>query len=165
MPLAYVLAWVGVYSLPRRMFNIGGDNGIEPWILLAIFFIGLPLFLRFILKQNGFFGDTLKAIVYGSVFLAIPFVILIHSEDNEELKKYGVQTTGVIDKAWLVTQKNRGSTWSVKAKYVVNGICYHTTTQDDDNKTLQYGDTVVVIYSSKTPEMSEIKELKEYYKK
>lgn len=164
LPTSYVLAWVSIYFLPRRIFNVGGDNGAESWILFAVFFFGLPLLLRFILKKNGIAGVKLKAIVYGSVFLAIPFVLFLDSEDNEELKTNGVQTVGVIDKAWLRTQRRQTPTWSVQATYSVNGTSYRTSTKEDADKTLQSGDTVVVVYSSKTPEISEIKELLEYYK-
>ena len=162
-PAVYISAWVIIYFLPRRMFHIGGDNGAEPWITFALFFFGLPLLLRFVLKRNGLTGDKLKAIVYGSVFLTIPFVFFISAEDNEELKTYGVQTKGVIDKAWLRTQRNQTDTWSVQATYSVNGKIYRTSTKADRDETLHLGDTVMVIYSSRTPEMSEIKELTEYY--
>jgi hypothetical protein len=164
LPASYVVAWVSIYFLPRRMFNLGGDNGVEPWILFLVFFFGLPLLLRFILKKNGIAGNKLKGIVYGSVFLAIPFVLFIDSEDNEELKTNGVQTVGIIYKAWLRTQLRRAPTWSVQATYSVDRTTYRTSTKDDADKTLQSGDTVVVVYSSKTPEISEIKELLEYYK-
>lgn len=56
LPALYVLSWVGIYLLPRRMFNVGGDNGPDSWILFAVFFFGLPLLLRFILKRNGIAG-------------------------------------------------------------------------------------------------------------
>jgi len=164
LPTCYVLAWLIIYFLPRRMFNVGGDNGAESWIIFGVFFFGLPLLLRFILKRNEVTGDKLKAIVYGSVFLAIPFVLLISSEDERELKRYGLQTTAVIDKAWLRTQRGRTPTWSVQATYKVGGTIYRTSTKDDADETLQTGDTVTVLYSSKTPEISEIKELLDYYK-
>ena len=164
LPTCYVLAWVIIYFLPRRMFNVGGDNGAESWILFGVLFFGLPLLLQFILKRNEITGDKLKVIVYGSVFLAIPLVLLISSEDERELKRYGLQTTAVIDKAWLSTQRRRTPIWSVQATYRVGEIVYRSSTKDDADETLQAGDTVTVIYSSKTPEICEIKELLDYYK-
>ena len=67
LPTSYVLTWVVIYFLPRRMFNVGGDNGAESWILFGVFFFGLPLLLRLIgtrllflkKKKIGFYNFNL----------------------------------------------------------------------------------------------------------
>jgi hypothetical protein len=94
-----------------------------------------------------------------SVFLGIPFGIWLGIQSDKELLDNGIQTTGIIYKSWNLRRKSRADVWSVRAKYIVNNKYYRTSTKDNLEKTLFEGDTVTIIYSSKTPQMSEILEL------
>ena len=163
LPVAYLSSWLALYLMPRRIFSVGGDNSVGPWFIFGIVFLVLPALLRLILIRNGIAGDKLKGIVYGSVFLAIPFGLVLKSESKNELEMYGIETVGIIDEAWIRNPRKRSSVWSVKATYYVKGKEYHTSTKDDVDRVLKDGDTVTVIYSLKTPEMSQIKDLIQYY--
>ncbi len=165
LPILYISFWIILYKLPRGMWYDGGDNGIEGWLIGIIGFLILPFLLFKSLRKIGLSKEPSKALAYSSVFLMIPFVLLIGSEDNKEMEFFQEETIGIVNKAWMMNRRKRRSTWAVQAKYRVNGEIYQTSTKDDIDKILSLGDTVTIIYSSKTPQMHEIKELKEYYGK
>lgn len=102
-------------------------------------------------------------IAYASVFLIIPFAIWLGTQSARELKNNGSETYGIIHKAWYSRQKSKADVWSIQAKYLVNNKLYYTSTKQNPNKTLFVGDTVTIIYSKSTPQMSEILELIQEY--
>ncbi|MCJ8165420.1 hypothetical protein MKJ04_11250 [Pontibacter sp. E15-1] len=164
LPTLYIVGWLVMYSYPRRAFHVGGDNGFEGWILYFSMFLVLPFLLYQSLKINGINIKALKGLAYGSVFLAYPFSLLIDSEEQEDFEIYKKETIGTVSEAWMRKQNKGDSIWSVQVNYEVEGETYRTSTKDDVDRTLNIGDTVTVSYSSKTPEMSKVKELLDYYK-
>ena len=165
LPILYISIWVILYNLPREIYHVGGNNGIEGWLLGITTFLILPFLLFKTLRRNGFSKDSSKGLAYGSVFLMFPFVLLIQSEDDKELEIYQKETIGIINKAWMMNRRKKKSIWAVQAEYKIEGKTYQTSSKDDKDMTLSLGDTVTIIYSSKTPQMHEIKELKQYYGK
>jgi hypothetical protein len=143
-----------MYSYPIRAFHIGGDNSFEGWILYISMFLVLPFLLYLSLKRNGINIKASKGLAYGSVFLAYLFSLLNDSEEQKDFEIYKKETIGTISEAWMIKQYKGGNIWSVQAKYEVGGKSFQAATKDDINRTLNIGDTVTVIYSSKTPEMS-----------
>ncbi|KAA5827793.1 hypothetical protein FPF71_02855 [Algibacter amylolyticus] len=95
-----------------------------------------------------------------SVFLGIPFGLFLSFQSECELEEYGKMTYGIIDEAWLFIRKSRTDVWSVRAKYKVGNKTFYTSTKENSEKTFFEGDTITIIYSEKTPQMSEIVELK-----
>lgn len=161
--MVYVLIWVSLYFVPRRVYHVGGDNNLEPWILFAVFFIVLPLVLYSALRSYNIAAKTRTLAAMASVFLVLPFVWITSTVDDQELSQYRKETTGIIVKAWLNDKRKQSDIWSVQAVYHVNGRRYQTPTNEDRDRTLENGDTVSVVYSSRTPEISEIRELQVYY--
>jgi hypothetical protein len=127
------------------------------------FLFAFLLFLYTILKRNAVSANAAKLSALSSIFLALAFTIIISHEDAKELTTYRKETIGIINKSWLKTYRRRSAVWNVQATYAVNGVRYQTASKDDKDETLMYGDTVTVVYSSRTPEISEIKELLEQY--
>jgi len=132
----YISIWILLYFLPRTYMHIGGTDGITPWLLFATIFFLLPYLL--------YTGIIKKGI-----------------NPKEKYKKY---ESGIITDTNITSRKS-GSVWTVQATYKVNNKILKTSFKRDKNKTLLKGDTINIIYSSKTPQMSEIKELIEYYGK
>lgn len=86
----------------------------------------------------------------------MPFGLFLNLSAQQELKEYGVKTHGTITKAWLWVRRSRTDVWSVQATYKVGDKIYRTSTKENPEKSLFKGDTVMVIYATKTPELSEI---------
>jgi len=104
--------------------------------------------------------SILQALALSTVFLGIPFGIYLSESADNEIAEYKRSTVGVINKAWL--DKRGGSeVWSVRATYKVDGESYSTSTKENRDKTIFLNDTVTIIYSKKTPQMSEIHELEQ----
>lgn len=163
--ILYLIGWVLLYCLPRRFYNVGGDNGYEGWLLFIIMFIILPFILYNALLSFKFKTEVAKCIALVSIFFTLPFVLIIDKEDTAELDSFKTETIGIVSKAWIVKRKRRSPVWNIQAIYDINGKSYRTSSKYDKDKTLALGDTVTIIYSSKTPENSEIKELINYYNK
>ena len=147
-----------MFLIPKEVFYSG--EGIMRWIVYAGIFILLPYILFKSLELTSFSKKTRKGVAYLSLFLGIPFGLWLNTQKEKELNENGKITYGIIDKAWLVVRKSRTNVWSVKAKYIVENKIFHTSTKENPEKTLIIGDTVTINYSEKTPQMSEITELK-----
>ena len=159
LPLIYIIIWASIiFITPKEVFYSG--EGIVRWIIYAGIFILLPYLLFKSLESTSFSQKTRKGIAYLSVFLAIPFGLWLNNQSEKELKENGKTTYGIIDKAWLVVRRSRTDVWSIKAKYIVGNKTFHTSTKENPEKTLFVGDTIRINYSKKTPQMSEIIELK-----
>ena len=78
------------------MFHVGGDHGIEAWLIGIIGFLVLPFLLFNILRKNGLSEEPSKGLAYGSVFLMVPFAFLIQSEDDKELEIFQKETISSI---------------------------------------------------------------------
>ena len=162
LPILYISIWVILYCLPREIYHV---QGIEGWLLLITIFLILPGLLFKILRRNGFSEDSSKKLAYGSVFLIFPFMLLIVFEDDKELEIYQKETIGIVNKTWIMNQRRKRSNRVVQAEYKIEGKTYQTSPEKDEDMILRFGDTVTIIYSSKTPQIHEIKELKQYYGK
>lgn len=165
LPILYISIWLILYNLPRRFFYVGGDNGIEGWLIALTTFLILPILLFQIASRNGITLELSKIIAYGSVFLIFPFIFFMQSEDQNEMGVYKKEIVGIVNKAWMMNRRKKNPIWSVQAKYEVEGKVYQTSSKEDKDKTLNLGDTITIIYSAKNPQMSEIKELKKHYGK
>lgn len=163
IPIIYLSTWILMYILPRKVFHVPSSAGVEGWLVFFLIFFILPLLLFIFLITMGVSSENSKGFAYGSVFLAIPFMLLIKYEDDIEMEKYKLETTGVVSRAWIRKQKNRSRIWNVQATYQVSNRSYTTSSKNDEHMILSVGDTVTILYSSKTPEMSQIKELVDYY--
>jgi len=161
LPLFYLVCWIIVYLLPRKLFHISGIGG---WLIFIIFIFLLPFCLYKILLRNGLKKENSKGFAYFSIFFIIPFMLFVEKEDKIELKKYRKETIGVINKASMRSRRKSSKIWKVNAIFKVKNKKYQTSSKDDKDKILSIGDTVLIIYSSKTPEINEIKELTDYYK-
>ncbi len=162
LPITYLGLWVFLYFLPRSYFHVAG-NGFEGFFLFATFFLVLPYLLYLSLGINGIEKVKAKNGAYSSIFLMIPFCLLIHSEDHTALAANSLTTKGTITKAWMAIQQKQQPIWTVQASYRVKGIPYQTASQADKEKTLQLGDSVTIIYANGTPKISQIEELQIHY--
>lgn len=159
LPLVYIIIWISIIFLtPKEVFYSG--EGIMRWIIFAGIFLLLPFILFKSLELISLSKKARKGIAYLSVFLAIPFGLWLNTQSAKELEENGKITYGIINKAWLVVRKSRTDVWSVKAKYTVGNKTFYTSTKENPEKTLFVGDTIRINYSEKTPQMSEIIELK-----
>jgi hypothetical protein len=156
-PCFYILGWIGLFSLPNNIFHEG--EGILRWLPFLLIFIVFPSILFKALEKLNLEEDLKLTIAIGSVFLGIPFGIIMGEIADKEIEIYGEETTGIIEDAWLMTRKSRSSIWAVNAKYIVNGKNFKTSTKENKERTYTKGDTITIIYSKKTPQLSEIKEL------
>tara|TARA_B100001179_G_scaffold227394_1_gene209877 strand:- start:1238 stop:1678 length:441 start_codon:yes stop_codon:yes gene_type:complete len=139
---------------------IYSGEGIMRWIIFGAIFFILPYLLYKSVEKTELTKKVKKGIAYLSVFLGIPFGLFLNSQSERELNNYGKETYGIIDKAWLLVRRKRTDVWSVRAKYNVGNKTFYTSTKENPEKTLFAGDTITIIYSEKTPQMSEIMELK-----
>ncbi len=157
--ILYFFVWSSILFLtPKDVFYSG--EGIMRWIIFGAIFFLLPYLLYKSIEKTTLTEKAKKGIAYLSVFLGIPFGLFLSSQSERELKDYGKVTYGIIDEAWLLVRKNRNDVWSVRAKYSVGNKTFYTPTKENPEKTLFKGDTITIIYSQKTPQMSKIKELK-----
>lgn len=158
-PLTYILIWLSViFFTPTEVFYSG--DGILRWIVFSGIFLMLPYLLYKSLELTSLAKKTRKGIAYLSVLLGIPFGLWLNAQGEKELEENGKLTHGIIDKAWLVVRKSRTDVWSVRAKYTVGDKIFYTSTKANPEKSLFQGDTITIIYSETTPQMSEIMELK-----
>ena len=159
IPIIYVIIWISIiFITPKEVFYSG--EGIMRWIIYGGIFLLLPYLLFKSLELTSFSKKTRKGIAYLSIFLGIPFGLWLNVHSENELKENGKITYGIIEKAWLIVRKSRTDVWSVKAKYIVGDKTFHTSTKENPEKTLFVGDTIRIKYSEKTPQISEIIELK-----
>ena len=158
-PFFYLAIWfIILFILPKDIFYSG--SGIMRWIVFGAIFLILPYLLYKSLELTSLVKKVRTGIAYISVFLGIPFGIWLGMQSDMELKNNGKQTYGIIEKAWIVKRKSRADVWSVKAKYSVDNKLYYTSTKENPEKKLTIGDTITILYSKTTPQMSEILELK-----
>jgi hypothetical protein len=159
LPIIYVIIWISIIFLtPKEVFYSG--EGIMRWIIYGGIFLLLPYLLFKSLELTSFSKKIRKGIAYLSIFLGIPFGLWLNIHSEKELKENGKITYGIIEKAWLIVRKSRTDVWSVKAKYIVGDKTFHTSTKENPERTLFVGDTIRIKYSEKTPQISEIIELK-----
>lgn len=159
----YFFGWLVLFILPNRFYYQQGDSQLVVVFLMC--FLALPTILFFALKEFNISDKNVKTITYASGFLVIPFIFFIKSEGQNELENYQKETKGLVTKAWMHSRYKKIAAWTVNVRYVVNNETYKISFKKDRNKILSRGDTVTIIYSSKTPAISEIKELEKYYKK
>jgi len=163
--ILYISIWIMLYFLPREFMHVGGKDGIEPWLIFGLTFFILPFILFKILKDCQIKHEQAKGWAFGSVFLIAPFIMLINKEDKIEFEKYKTENIGVITEAHVVHRRKRRSIWNVQAEYKIGGELFKTSYKEDEDKILTKGDTVTILYSSKTPQLSEILELINHYEK
>ncbi|WP_106795172.1 hypothetical protein [Aquimarina sp. Aq78] len=157
-PLLYLLIWGCIlFGLPKEVFYSG--EGIMRWIVFGGIFFILPYVLFKSLELTSLAKKTRSGIAIASVFLGIPFGLWLGIQSKAELKSNGNTTIGIIKKAWMVKRRNQADVWSVQAYYNVNNKPYKTSTKENPEKSLSKGDTVTILYSKTTPQMSEILEL------
>ena len=162
----YISIWLLFFIGNRFLFHNGYEieiNKVVGFAFALIVFLIMPYLLNKILKDYEIGDGKRKALVYGSLFLIIPFVLLTEFHTENELELYNKKTIGTVNKDWVFNRKGRKYR-SVQAVYKVDGKAYFAKTEDSQN-ILRIGDTVTVIYSSETPGMSIIKEIREYSKK
>ena len=150
----YVLYWLFLYyGLPREIYHMG--HGLLRWFPAISILLILPILFFYIVRRTI---ATLFAMILAanSVFLAIPFTLIMGAEDGKEFNKNNLETNGVITKS---VYDKRNSKWNVFATYYVDGRKYTTSAKEDKFGLLQMDDEVTIIYSTKVPQMSKIKEL------
>jgi hypothetical protein len=91
---------------------------------------------------------------FGSIFLLVPYGILVGQLDDKRLSDKSEQTKGIVYEKWSTKRKPL-----LRAKYKVNNKIYETFSKTDYNDLLAVGDTVTIIYWTEYPELSKIKEL------
>ena len=150
-----------LYNLPRRVFHT--NNRLEESIIGITALFILPYLFYFIARKNKVNKESSEILAYSSILLFFLFLFIIYLEDKKELEIYQKETIGIINKAWRPRSRRSYSDYQVQASYIINGKLYQTTSREDEDRILTYGDTITIIYSSKTPENCKIKELEEYY--
>ncbi|MFT6983803.1 MAG: hypothetical protein ACJAUD_002583 [Crocinitomicaceae bacterium] len=157
-PTLYIGTWLIImFLLPKEVFYSG--TGFLRWVVYGIIFFILPYLLYKSIKKTGLSQNMVTAITFASVVLGIPFAILLGFRAESELLDHGTRTKGIVTKAWKAQIKSRQDQWLVQAKYLVDNQYYLTSSKNDDHRTLIVGDTVTVIYSQQTPQLSEIEQL------
>jgi len=157
-PSLYIGTWLTILFLfPDEAFYSG--TGILRWVVYGLILSLLPFFIYKSLSPTHIVEKAKVTITFASVFLGIPFAIYLGNRAESELLIHGNRTQGIIVKAWETHYKSQQDEWLVQAKYRVGNKYYQTSSKTDDNRTLSEGDTVTVIYSERTPQLSEIQEL------
>lgn len=159
-PTLYIGTWLTILFLIPDEVHYSG-TGLLRWVVFGSIFLMLPFLLNKSLAGTLLPENARVAITFASVFLGIPFAIWLGNRAESELLQNGNRTQGIIVKAWEAHYKSRQDEWLVQAKYRVGNEYYRTSSKTDDNRTLFEGDTVTVIYSERTPQLSEIQELAE----
>ena len=160
LPILYISIWAMMLILPRGFFLSEGVSTIMGWGDFVIVFLFLPFLLYLALKKNGVSKNLSKGIVYGSLFLFIPYIIFIGFIEEKEIQQFRKETIGITIHTYMVRYKRGRTLQNIQVKYKVGGKEYQTTAADP-NEIYNVGDTVTIIYSTKTPEISRIKELME----
>lgn len=157
-PILYIGTWLTILFLIPNEVHYSG-TGMLRWVVFGLIFFILPFLLYKSLTPISIPENARVAIIFASVFLGIPFAIWLGNRAETELLQNGNRTQGIIVKAWEQHYKSRQDEWLVQAKYRVGNKYFRTSSKTDDKRTLSEGDTVTVIYSERTPQLSEIQEL------
>lgn len=159
LPLLYLAGWVFLYQLPRGLYYKDGGLASPASMLIALMLFVLPFLAYIIFSGNAYPRRRAKELAFGSLFLSIPFMLLIKYQDTSRFYVERETVRGIISKAELVPRYKKQDVWSVKAKYKVRGRFYETSFRADPKRTLSRGDTVWIDYTPKTPENSKIRGL------
>jgi len=151
---AYVTFWILI--IPDRLpYFIIYDKSRVVLLIFGLLLMFVPPYILF--KVLTEFNVDIKkkwGVTFGSVFLLIPYGILIGQLDDKRLSDKSEQTKGIVYEKWTTKRKPL-----LRAKYKVDNKAYETFSKTDYNDLLEVGDTVTIIYWTEYPELSKIKEL------
>jgi hypothetical protein len=104
-------------------------------------------------KKKGWYPVLIMA---GFLILLFSWIFYSHKKGKNEIDKHYANTLGVI----VENNKEAHSSWNVKVKYKVNGICYahHFSSTDWCQEGRCLGDSVKIEYSSRNPNIARIVE-------
>ena len=151
---AYVTFWILI--IPDRLpYFIIYDKSRVVLLTFGLTLMFLPPYILFKILTE--FNVNIKkkwGVTFGSIFLLIPYGILIGQLDDKRLSDKSEQTKGIVYEKWTTKRKPL-----LRAKYKVDNKAYETFSKTDYNDLLDVGDTVTIIYWTEYPELSKIKEL------
>jgi hypothetical protein len=116
--------------------------------------IGLPFLLYHILTEFEINQMAGKGIAYTSIFLLVPYGLWTGEIDDKRLGENNSHTWGIVYDKW----RSKGKPL-LRAKFKVDNKEYVTFSKTDHYDIFSIGDTVTIIYWTKDPELSKIKEL------
>jgi hypothetical protein len=150
----YVTFWILIIpdSLPYFVIY---DKSRVVLLIFGLLLMFVPPYILF--KALTEFNVDIKkkwGVTFGSLFLLIPYGILIGQLDDKRLSDKSEQTEGIVYEKWTTKRKPL-----LRAKYKVDNKAYETFSKTDFNDLLEVGDTVTIIYWTEYPELSKIKEL------
>ena len=151
---AYVTFWILI--IPDRLpYFIIYDKSRVVLLTFGLTLMFVPPYILFKILTE--FNVNIKkkwGVTFGSIFLLIPYGILIGQLDDKRLSDKSEQTKGIVYEKWTTKRKPL-----LRAKYKVDNKAYETFSKTDYNDLLEVGDTVTIIYWTEYPELSKIKEL------
>ncbi len=151
---AYVTFWILI--IPDRLpYFIIYDKSRVVLLTFGLTLMFVPPYILFKILTE--FNVNIKkkwGVTFGSIFLLIPYGILIGQLDDKRLSDKSEQTKGIVYEKWTTKRKPL-----LRAKYKVDNKAYETFSKTDYNDLLDVGDTVTIIYWTEYPELSKIKEL------
>ena len=160
MKTLLIISYVGLlillfFGLPQNILN--GQSVIKWTPFVLIFFVQTFLLYK-ILTEFDISYNKKRIIVALSVLVIGPLFGFYSGKKNEmNLKKYGVETKGVVYKKWYKYRQSSG--WLLKCKFQVDGKTYSTFSETDQHNKYKVGDTLTILYNYKFPQECIIEEL------
>jgi hypothetical protein len=149
-----VLLLVIFFGLPNAVLY--SKIGLIRLLPLLLIFLAIPHFILKLLSVTNVFNTWVRIIASFSGILLIPiFGFWTGYLSDKDLEKHGKQTKGVVSQKWK--SKN---VWLFTCKFRIGDNEYETFSIMDKENKYQIGDTLTIRYSSQTPDINEIVELK-----
>ena len=151
---AYVTFWILI--IPDRLpYFIIYDKSRVVLLIFGLTLMFVPPYILFkVLTEFKIDKNKKLGLTFGSIFLLVPYGILVGQLDDKRLSDKSEQTKGIVYEKWTTKRKPL-----LRAKYKVDNKVYETFSKTDYNDLLEVGDTVTIIYWTEYPELSKIKEL------
>jgi hypothetical protein len=155
--IGFLLALLYTLLISAPLILLPPVIGLFGWCSIYVGWSGMD----WLYVSKGLAGFSLIKFVFSSI-IAFVFCILLKGSlglsDKEELGLYGTTAQGAIYRTW----QHRHLRF-VRAEYHINGKRYETDSKPDHNHILSENDKVTIIYSTRYPLVSIIKELEDHF--
>lgn len=145
------------FGLPESI--IYSKTGLIRWTPFLLVFIVIPLLVYSITNDSHFKSRLLlfkSKIGYAALTPLIfgPLLGLWHGHpENKELELFGTEVPVIINHYWIGSNNDH----LYRVEFTFNGTVFTTSTYSDKEENLAKGDTIIVIFSYRNPEISTVK--------
>lgn len=157
MRIKWTFSLIGLvlFLLFTPRFVLYSDYKIIGWLIYGLIFFLAPYLAfkavdSFEIKSNKQYWRIGLACL-APLLLGPGFGLYHESRENEELKKFGQWTKGIVIHVRPTKRKN-----SIRCLYFVNGKRLETTYKTDWDERYKKGDSIAIIYSSNFPKIFEL---------